>query len=891
MEKEQAKKKIKELVDKYEAEKAADKIKRYTEAETKTGFIEPLFQALGWDTQSRDEVGLENQISAGRVDYSFKFGSIVKFYVEAKALRIDLDKPDYTEQALYYAWHKGVVWTILTDFEAVKVYNAEWKTKSLQDALLFEIKHSEYINKFEQLWLLSKESIEQGLIDKEAEKWGKKIKKQPVSKQILDDLLKSREKLTKDIQEHPRLNEITTEELDESIQRILDRLIFIRTCEDRNLEQPNGLMSLIRASKNSLWEELKNTFRKYDDSYNSKLFEPHLCEKLVIDDKMLEDVIETLYHSTDNSIHYNFADINADVLGSIYEQYLGHILKKSQHTAKLKETHQHRKEQGIYYTPQYIVDYIVKNTVGEVLKETKAKDLSKLKILDPACGSGSFLIRAFDEIVDYCAKQPQREFGHVYKTEILKNNIYGVDLDRQAVEITQMNLLLKTLYQKQKLPALKNIRCGNSLIDDKAIAGEKAFKWEDEFKEVMSSGGFDVIIGNPPYGYREIPSAEAKEYYSNTYETSEGNFDMYRFFIERSINLLKEKGILGIIIPNTFLSAKSYQKLRSFMLNKCKLINIYDLGMNVFEGVTLESIILILQKNHKNRSENEIRISFNHSRKDSSLTPEVEYCVSQNNFDKSKENTFNINISPSVEKIISKIENGSILLENIAIVTVGINTGYIKDILVSKSKIDDRYHKMISGRDISRYSLSWAGKWIVYDKKLVESHGDRGRTLPDEKIFLSDKILVQRTRRGMKRKLICAFDNEQYYNLNRLSNIVMKDNAFQLKYCLGILNSFLMDFYFQKKFNEYEVKPAHLRQIPIKQIPVKEQQIVINLASKMLALNDALDKLGEKITDERKRIESEIEKTDQKIDELVYNLYGLTKEEIRIIEKESIGKT
>ncbi|MBI5574329.1 MAG: N-6 DNA methylase [Elusimicrobia bacterium] len=514
MNKETAKSEIKKLIQKYETVKTDDRINDYKEEMTKKDFILPLFRALGWDVENSSEVSAEDAVSGGRVDYSFKLVGIIKFFVEAKPLKADLNNPEYSEQAINYSWHKGVQWAVLTDFEGLKLYNAEWK-EDFDKAKALNLTYTDYIADFDSLWLLSKESISSGQLDKWSEKFGKKTKKQPVSKQILDDLLKAREKLTKNIQKYPRLNKISETELDEAIQLILDRLIFIRTCEDRGIEQ-NHLLSAVRNKKQNLSDELKKIFREFDDGYNSKLFEPHLCEKLTIDNDVLEEIILSLYQTKDGNIHYDFNAINADVLGNIYEQYLGHILRKTSHSATLKEKHQHRKEQGIYYTPTYIVDYIVKNTLGEILKTAKPKTVQKLKILDPACGSGSFLIRAFDELVKYWAG----DLGGVRKPEILQNNIYGVDLDKQAVEITQMNLLLKTLYTRERLPMLKNIRCGNSLIDDPKIAAEKAFNWEEEFPDVIASdisrlslrrsetteaiskesqGGFDVIIGNPPY--------------------------------------------------------------------------------------------------------------------------------------------------------------------------------------------------------------------------------------------------------------------------------------------------------------------------------------------------------------------------------------------------------
>ena len=197
------------------------------------------------------------------------------------------------------------------------------------------------------------------------------------------------------------------------------------------------------------------------------------------------------------------------MLGNIYEQYLGVILTKIGKRAKLKESHAHRKEQGIYYTPTYIVDYIVRNTLGELLKDKKI-DASKIRVLDPACGSGSFLIKAFDILNEHHARKDKNynqktlageNIAYSAKERILKNNIYGVDLDKQAVEIAQLNLLLKIAEKGHRLPLLQeNIKNGNSLIDDHNIAGDKAFNWQQQFKSVMSEGGFDVVIGNPPYG-------------------------------------------------------------------------------------------------------------------------------------------------------------------------------------------------------------------------------------------------------------------------------------------------------------------------------------------------------------------------------------------------------
>ncbi|MEK6953055.1 MAG: N-6 DNA methylase, partial [Nanoarchaeota archaeon] len=283
------------------------------------------------------------------------------------------------------------------------------------------------------------------------------------------------------------------------------------------------------------------------------------------------------------------------------------MLKKTAKRASLTEGKAHRKEQGIYYTPTYVVDYIVKNTIGELAKDKKF-DLKNIKVLDPACGSGSFLMKAFDYLMTLDKKKSgeisqtkldltgaSASYGR--KVEILKENIFGVDLDPKAVEIAQLNLLLKTAEKKHRLPILQeNIKVGNSLIDDSAVAGDRAFKWEDEFKEIMKDGGFDVVIGNPPYVEARQIEQKFVDFYRKFYKTAGNRVNTFPLFIERSINLLKEKGFFGMIIHKNSIRSNDYEKLRKFVLDKCKIVKIIPLGAGVFEGVTGEMVILIFQK-------------------------------------------------------------------------------------------------------------------------------------------------------------------------------------------------------------------------------------------------------------------------------------------------------
>ena len=523
---------IKILVEKYNQKEVSGELKHFSESQVKKDFIEPLFEALGWNTRDSSEVSAEENIAGKRADYGFRINGITKFYLEAKSPKIDLNNSEFIRQAVNYAYYKSCTWAVLTNFKELRVYNAEIRSNSLLEIELFpNISSSEYVEKIDQLLLLSKESFEKGLTDKEAEKWGKKAKKIPIDKQLLADFTRFREVLSKDITKLNHSKNLSQNELDEAVQRILDRLIFIRNCEDRQLE-PIELKSNYRTweskGKGQLINSLRARFREYDSKYNSELFKEHLCDHIDVDNEALSEIISGLYNTRDMIIPYDFAIIDADVLGNIYEQYLGHILRKTEKRATLKENQTHRKEQGIYYTPTYIVDYIVKNTLGELIKD-KNKDLKKIKVLDPACGSGSFLIRAYDLLYDEYKSKIKDAYTEVIKEDILKNNIYGVDLDKQAVEIAQLNLLLKIAEKGHKLPLLReNIKNGNSLIDDPAIAGDKAFNWGEKFKDIMAGEGFDVVMGNPPYvqlSMDENISSSLKTYLIDRFGSSMGRLN------------------------------------------------------------------------------------------------------------------------------------------------------------------------------------------------------------------------------------------------------------------------------------------------------------------------------------------------------------------------------
>ena len=904
--KEQAKEEVKKLVDKYNRIVESGSIKGYSENGTKKDFITPLFKALGWDVENEytdDEVKNEEKVSKGRVDYSFRINGIPKFFLEAKALKEDLDNIKFVEQAINYSWHKGCTWAILTDFEAIKIFNAEWKSANpLQAQFGQTLPCQLFIEKFDTLWLLSRESFEKKLLDIEAEKWGKKVKKISVDKQLLDDLTKFRDLLNKNILKNNSSKNVSGDELDEAVQRIIDRLIFIRTLEDKELEAPM-LQSVVREDLNKrVYKKLNSIFRKIDDIYNSKLFTPHLCEDLDIDDEVLSKIINGLFNTSDNAVHYDFSAIDADVLGNIYEQYLGHILKKTDKRAKLSEGTAHKKEQGIYYTPTYVVDYIVKNTVGELAKDKKF-DLKNIKILDPACGSGSFLMKSFD----YLVTLDKNKNGEVDQTkldltgisasygrkvDILKNNIFGVDLDSKAVEIAQLNLLLKAAEKKHRLPTLQeSIRIGNSLIDDSAIAGDKAFKWEEKFKDIMANGGFDVVIGNPPYVFtRDVEFQDAfKEYIKNHYFSGEesvsksharqsGKVNLYAVFLIKSIHLLKEGGLFSFIIPNNILRTTTYDVIRKFILDNCKIVQIVDLGTGVFEGVTASTIILILQKENDKTKRDKNKVSI-------LQYPDLENkkLIEQKSFLENTSYAFNITLDKSERLIFDSIEkNTNPLGELIIIHAGGIATGPDKNGMIENHKKNDKYKPMLEGKDIKSYYPTFSNRYILYDRKLLY----RAR---EESIFLSKEKLITQRIGGGNKVLVVSYDDQQYYTFNSTNTILSKDNKMPLKYLVALLNSKLINYYYVNKFTNkstltVNISKTFLEQIPIKKADKKMEDKLIELVNKIITFKKRIISLEGKSTDEKSNTEKEIQKLDNEINEEVYKIYGITEEEKKIIE-------
>ena len=681
--------KLQKLVGKFDADKHYYLSGDYLEAQARVDFISPLFKALGWDVENeaglahhQREVIVERGESetTGRPDYNFRIGGQTKFFVEAKAPSEALSNPHHILQAKGYVWNtRQVFFVILTDFAEFRFYDASRQPdeRNPEEGLLLDLKYGDYLSSLEKLWEFSKERVAAGSLDALLPKARRAphLRKQ-VDDVFLDEMTGWREELAKDI--HKRNPALTAKQLNEVVQRLLDRIVFIRIAEDRHVIEKRQLAEVVEewethGGKFPIFDWLNDLFHKINEDFNGEIFKPHLSEEIQVDSEILARIIKRLYPPQSP---YRFDVIGVELLGSIYERYLGNTIRLTPKQVRVEEKPEVRKAGGVYYTPKYIVDFIVKNTVGKVIEGRTPKQIEKIRILDPACGSGSFLIGAFQYLIDYHTQwyleHPEQEVRHAHpsldfmrevhtdpdgtkrlsvyrKAKILRHNLFGVDIDAQAVEITMMSLYLKALEGEQSqlppkqhlLPELKyNIQCGNSLIgpdiyDQGVLFAEderdriNAFDWNlvpdvaracshmdvgahrdapserrggsrtaptpgsglPSIGQVMRSGGFDVVVGNPPYIFITGIDEKQKDYFSRVFSSWSYRFDVYGLFLERSISVMHAGASLGFIVPHTLLNNDSFAKLRELLLKETRIREVINIGPGVFQGAKNETMI------------------------------------------------------------------------------------------------------------------------------------------------------------------------------------------------------------------------------------------------------------------------------------------------------------
>ncbi len=963
------------LVEKFERDKPG------SETEVRVQFVDELFKALGWDMRDKRQVRHEPRVlivddgieRSKRSDYSFHIGNTRHFFVETKMPHVNLERdPTPAFQLRRYGWSGNTPVSILTDFEEFSIYDCRiqpQRSDPASTARLRYYQYGEYIDQWHELASrFSREAVAGGALREWIE--GERVRGVlSVDQAFLREMESWRETLAREIALHNR--DLSQRQLNLLVQRTIDRIVFLRIAEDRDIEAYGRLRSAAAAGK-QVYEELKILFNEADDKYNSGLFHfgvdsrasdpDQLSLSIHIPDDPLRHIIKNLYFPFSP---YEFSVLSADILGQVYEQFLGKVIELSGGGAvRVEEKPEVRKAGGVYYTPAYIVDYIVENTVGALLDGATPEEAAKLRILDPACGSGSFLTGAYNYLLDWHLKF-YREHPSQYrnrrrdtvdgmilttaeKRRILLNNIYGVDLDQNAVEVSKLSLLLKMLENDSAaagtqtimfsaggriLPDLSdNIKWGNSLIGSDFFRGKqpwlyseeelnrvKAFDWgkEDGFPAIMGAGGFDAVIGNPPWGSKEVLDNEFLPYISSKYERDTHNMNIFAVFVDECIdNLLRKDGALGFLIPKNFTKTEAYRPYREDILNKHSLNLVVDFGQ--FPGVAQEAVALFVRA----RTTGTTRIQ--------------RIYVENNEFihldDLDVEDVRDAQFSmitlarmPNLSPIVRKVDSVSFNLGDEFEVGRGLEHGRNGDLIwcprclncferpgkrnrnvkiincksckspidISTSEHDTKFifdsqydinldtQGLLVGASIDRYRL----KEIPYKAQLgLPGINYKDLHKMDEKLYF---IRIAKSLRGY-------LDTNGLLALNAL-NFVHKSRSavpYKLEYILGILNSTLLKSYVEFTVTgganlTIRLSNAIMRSLPIRPIDFDDPADV-QLHNKMVKLVDEMlvrhRQLPGSVGEGRRLTERLIETVDEEIDALVYRLYGLTDDEVAIVE-------
>jgi len=1027
---------IHDLVERFHANLDAYRSGGYDETAVRVEFIDPFFKALGWDVhnaggyaEAYKDVIHEDRIRVGGAskapDYSFRVGGTRKFFVEAKKPSVDIKHdvhPAY--QLRRYAWSAKLPLSILTDFEEFAVYDCRVKpaqNDAASKARTAYYKYTDYIDKWDEIAeIFARDAVLKGSFDRYAESNKRKKGTAEVDAAFLEEIEHWREILARNIA--LRNKGIPQRDLNHAVQATIDRIVFLRIAEDRGLEKYGQLQELLSGS--GVYEELAQLFQRADDRYNSGLFhfkkekgreEPDTWTlQLKIDDKVLKEVVKGLYYPFSP---YEFGVLPADILGQVYERFLGKVIRLKGRSAVVEEKPEVRKAGGVYYTPTYIVDYIVRHTVGKLVEgktpnqvRGKGKGKAPIRVVDPACGSGSFLLGAYQFLLDWYLEQYKEEPAKhlkgkepaIFETSakpapgetdpgteyrlttaerkrILTDHIYGVDIDTQAVEVTKLSLLLKVLegenietlnknmklFHERALPDLaRNIQCGNSLIgsdfysgmqiefDEEDIYRINAFDWDKAFPEVFKGDnpGFDAVIGNPPYiriQTMKETAPEAVDHYKSYYATAvKGNYDIYVLFVEKGLKLLNESGRLGIILPHKFFNAKYGESLRMLIAEGKHLEHVVHFSdEQVFVGATTYTCLLFLTRTG-NEIVYAIRVDDLAMWRNSGKGVAMEIPVRA-----FSNHSWNISTGGGAE-LLYKLLNFSNTLENVTErIFQGLKTSADKVYIVEKissasnriviySKETEKEHQLepdllhplIKGGDSKRYQMRSTNRLILFP---YAPKPDGKSALIEEQAFLrkfpltwsylceNRGILESRERGRMKGSKWYGYIYPKALDVMPCPKIFTPDIAatasfsldttgenfftggvsggygiltkrvYSQEYILGLLNSKLASWFIRQTATQmrggyYSFEARFIRHIPIvlpnPSIP-SERRIHDAVESQVKRMLDMMPRLNAvRSQHDQTALQRQIKATDAEIDRLVYELYGLTDDEIRIVE-------
>ncbi|MCK4922604.1 MAG: N-6 DNA methylase [Bacteroidales bacterium] len=969
-----------------------ENIRHSKEEQFQEGFLRELFvKIFGYTLNPEPNFNLTTELkniaNSKKADGAILKGEDAFAVIELKGTdTTDLDKVEI--QAFGYKnHHPKCVYVITSNFEKLRFY-----IQNAVDHIDFDLFNLTK-EQFSLMWLcLAKDNLINDLPLKIKD--SSVLQEENITKQLYADYSSFRKAIYNNlIKNNPETDKLL---LFKKTQKLLDRFLFIFFAEDRLLVPPNSISQIIEKWKDDVDfgedKPLYSIFKQYFHvlnvgrpksgkrqeifAYNGGLFKPdELLDTVSIDDDILHEYTMKL-------TRYDFeTDVDVNILGHIFEHSLGEIenVQAEIKGEKVETQKTKRKKDGIFYTPKYITKYIVENTVGKLCEEkqteldivdeeyakgrkNRKKDTIKsldtklttyrewlltLTILDPACGSGAFLNQALEFLITEHKKidglRAQLFGGAIIfsdiTADILEKNIYGVDLNEESVEIAKLSLWLRTAQKGRKLNTLSNnIKCGNSLIDDPEVAGEKAFNWQNEFPEIFAKGGFDVVIGNPPYvsSKGETIDEHIKQHLTKSYSTAAYQIDLYILFLERALRLVNSIGIISFIVPNTWLNNLLLEPVRKFLLENSRFEEFISMPANTFENASVDTIITTYCLGDSN---SRVRLLKCNNSEFSNIG-----LSNQNDWSKNKDASINIHVTKDITQIIKKAEKESILFGEISNIVRGVGVyhkrvGHTKEFIdsdpfQSESKKDNTFVPYLRGRNLSQWLVDWTGdSFISYGEWLAEPR--------KPEFFVDDRILV---RKILSDGIVATHIKEQFVVDQQLYTAILnEDSNFQYLDILAILCSKFMSFYFRYKYSEFDdlfpqIKLNHVKCLPISkgitrgsnklstlsslrlnstiecnsirlnllkllkskfdikkptsklsnwiELDFKEFLIELKKAKIKLDLSDEaewMQYLNEQ-KEKAQTLKSEIEKTDKEIDQMVYELYGLSEEEIKIAE-------
>ena len=915
-------------------------------------FVAPLFSALGWDMTDRGPdvayVVHEYANRAGRPvrgpDYSFHGAGELAFFVLVRNPSLGPeDEPSPAYQLRRFAWSARLSLSIVTDFAEFAVYDCRQRPDRHDGADVARIHHltcDQYADSWDGIFgLFSRESVEAGRLASHIAHLGKGRGAVTVEEAFLGEIETWRTQLASAmVGDNPGISEAA---LNGAVQRTIDRIVFLRLAEDRGMEPYQQLRGV--AAGDEVYPHLLGLYRRAAARYHSGLFavQPEtrparnsslMPRALRIDARPLRAIIEALYYP---GCPYQFSVLPTEILGNVYEQFLGKTIRIRGSAVTVENKPGQRKSGGVYYTPGYIVDHIVRRTLGRALVGKTPGQIARLRVVDPACGSGSFLLRALQYLFTWHVEQylqfsPLGRRERLYQTaggdwrltiderkRIVKAHIYGVDIDPQAVEITKLSLLLKVLEGISDLPLAglvpllpdlvlpdldDNIKCGNSLIESdfhdrpdaaampREVTGDvspvNTFDWRAGFPGIS---GFDVVIGNPPWGQKGITEAlPVRAYLRERYPSAAGIFDLFRPFVERGIELVRPGGHIGMVLPDIVL-LKNYQKTRQLMLDSLAITSI-DWWAMPFANVVIDATTIV---GEKRVCPDGHRVLVHVRAPDAPLRHEI----LQADFRANPRCVFNLHMTPRRRALVARLASWPALGEYFE-VHEGVHSGNMRNVLFVGDRVDDTCQPLYFGRDeIVPYGLFWRGRYIRLSaasrkgqKKADGSGAACYANLGQPAWFTRDKLLLRRT----GDRVLAARDGAGYYASNNFFvALVARDSALDLDGLCALLNSRFLTWYFRtveprqgRVFAELKIKHVNAfplpRQVGQTRTPVAYRQLNElgqrrrQLAGEMAQANNDID---------RESHQRRCAAMDGDIDALVCRLYELSDDELELLPR------